>query len=179
MFNFCRDFIKRTAELVQSNGGLYVADEVQTGFGRTGSNYWGFQNHDAMPDIVTMAKGMGNGFPMAAVVTTKEIAGIINLIYKVLNYSCSKKKIILDLLGQALYFNTFGGNPMACAVGSAVLDVIDEEKLQENCANVGTYFLNELAKLRDEFEIVGDVRGKGLMIGIEMVQDKVILKTII
>ena len=68
---------------------------------------------------------------------------------------------------------------MACAVGSAVLDVIDEEKLQENCANVGTYFLNELSKLRDEFEIVGDVRGKGLMIGIEMVQDKVILKTII
>ena len=92
MFNFCRDFIKRTAELVQSNGGLYVADEVQTGFGRTGSNYWGFQNHDAMPDIVTMAKGMGNGFPMAAVVTTKEIAGIMNLIYKVLNYSYSKKK---------------------------------------------------------------------------------------
>jgi alanine-glyoxylate transaminase/(R)-3-amino-2-methylpropionate-pyruvate transaminase len=87
-----------------------------------------------------MAKGIGNGFPMAAVVTTKEIA---------------------DTLGEALYFNTFGGNPMACSVASAVLDVIDEEKLQENCQIVGTHFLNELAKLRDEFEIVGDVRGKG------------------
>ena len=89
-----------------------------------------------MPDIVTMAKGIGNGFPMAAVVTRPEIA---------------------DLLGQALHFNTFGGNPMTCAVGSAVLDVIDEEKLQQNSAEVGTYFLSELAKLRDEFEIVGDV----------------------
>jgi len=148
---FPKDFVRKTAEIVQSNGGLYVADEVQTGFGRTGSNYWGFQNHNAMPDIVTMAKGIGNGFPMAAVVTTPEIA---------------------DLLGQALHFNTFGGNPMACAVGSAVLDVIDEEKLQENCANVGTYFLEELAKLKDEFEIVGDVRGKGLMIGVEMVENK-------
>jgi alanine-glyoxylate transaminase/(R)-3-amino-2-methylpropionate-pyruvate transaminase len=87
-----------------------------------------------------MAKGIGNGFPMAAVVTTKEIA---------------------DTLGEALYFNTFGGNPMACSVASAVLDVIDEEKLQENCQIVGTHFLNELSKLRDEFEIVGDVRGKG------------------
>lgn len=99
-----------------------------------------------------MAKGMGNGFPMAALVTTREIA---------------------DTLSQASYFNTFGGNPMACAVGSAVLDVIDEEKLQENCENVGGYFLSELAKLRDEFEIVGDVRGKGLMIGLEFVEDKV------
>jgi len=148
---FPRDFVKRTAEIVQSNGGLYVADEVQTGFGRTGSNYWGFQNHDAMPDIVTMAKGMGNGFPMAAVVTTPEIG---------------------DLLSQALHFNTFGGNPMTCAVGSAVLDVIDEEKLQDNSKNVGSYFLSELAKLRDEFEIIGDVRGKGLMIGVEMVENK-------
>ncbi len=79
----------------------------------------------------------------------------------------------IDLLSQALHFNTFGGNPMACAVGSAVLDVIDSEKLQENCENVGTYLLSELAKLRDEFEIIGDVRGKGLMIGVEMVENKV------
>ena len=89
---------------------------------------------------------------MAAVVTTPEIA---------------------DTLAQAIHFNTFGGNPLACSVASAVLDVIDEEKLQENCATVGTYFLNELAKLRDEFEIVGDVRGKGLMIGVELVENKV------
>jgi alanine-glyoxylate transaminase/(R)-3-amino-2-methylpropionate-pyruvate transaminase len=149
---FPRDFLKRTAEQVRAGGGLVVSDEVQTGFGRTGTNYWGFQNHNITPDIVTMAKGMGNGFPMAAVVTRKEIA---------------------DTLGQALYFNTFGGNPMACAVGSAVLDVIDEEKLQENCHVVGSYFLSELAKVRDEFEIVGDVRGKGLMIGVELVESKV------
>jgi len=148
---FPKNFIKNAAELVQSNGGLYVADEVQTGFGRTGSNYWGFQNHDAMPDMVTMAKGMGNGFPMAAVITRPEIA---------------------DLLAQALHFNTFGGNPMACAVGSAVIDVIDDEGLQQNSDVVGTYFLNELAKLREEFEIIGDVRGKGLMIGVELVENK-------
>lgn len=91
---------------------------------------------------------------MAAVVTTKEIA---------------------STLGQAAHFNTYGGNPMACAVGSAVLDVIDEEKLQQNCETVGTYFLKELEKLRDEFEIVGDVRGKGLMIGLELVEDKVFI----
>ena len=95
---------------------------------------------------------MGNGFPMAAVVTTQEIA---------------------DVLGQSLHFNTFGGNPLACAVGNAVLDVIEEENLQANCVNLGTYYLQELAKLREEFEIVGDVRGKGLMIGLEFVQCKV------
>lgn len=148
---FPRDFIKRTVDMVRANGGLYVADEVQTGFGRTGSNYWGFQNHGVIPDIVTMAKGIGNGFPMGAIVTTPEIA---------------------NTMAQALYFNTFGGNPMACTVGSAVLDVIDEEKLQENCEVVGTYFLHELAKMRDEFSIIGDVRGKGLMIGMEFVEDK-------
>lgn len=149
---FPKDFLKRTAQLIRSNGGLIVSDEVQTGFGRTGSNFWGFQNHEIVPDIVTMAKGIGNGFPMAALVTRKEIA---------------------DVLGQALYFNTFGGNPMACSVASAVLDVIDEERLQENCQNVGTHFLNELAQLREEFEIIGDVRGKGLMIGVELVENKV------
>ncbi|XP_043345102.1 alanine--glyoxylate aminotransferase 2, mitochondrial isoform X2 [Cervus elaphus] len=127
--------------------------QVQTGFGRLGSHFWGFQTHDVLPDIVTMAKGIGNGFPMAAVVTTPEIAK--------------------SLTKRLLHFNTFGGNPMACAIGSAVLEVIKEENLQENSQEVGTYMLLKLAKLRDEFEIVGDVRGKGLMIGIEMVKDKV------
>jgi alanine-glyoxylate transaminase/(R)-3-amino-2-methylpropionate-pyruvate transaminase len=144
--------VKQVAEMVQANGGLYVADEVQTGFGRTGSHFWGFQNHEgARPDIVTMAKGMGNGFPMAAVVTSAEVA---------------------DVLGQSLHFNTFGGNPMACAVGKAVLEVIEEEGLQENCRLVGGYMLAELAKLRTELRVVGDVRGKGLMVGLEFVEDK-------
>ncbi|XP_032061931.1 alanine--glyoxylate aminotransferase 2, mitochondrial isoform X2 [Aythya fuligula] len=125
--------------------------QVQTGFGRTGSHFWGFQTHGVVPDIVTLAKGIGNGFPMAAVVTTKEIA---------------------NSLAQNLHFNTFGGNPLACVVGAAVLDAIEEDHLQKNSEDVGTYMLLELAKLRDKFEIVGDVRGKGLMIGIEMVTDK-------
>jgi len=125
-----------------------VADEVQTGFGRTGEHFWGFEGHDYVPDIVTMAKGIGNGFPLAAVVTTPEIAAS---------------------LGQALHFNTYGGNPMASAVGIAVLDVIEEEQLQRNSLDVGTYLLKGLAELQQCFDIVGDVRGKGLMIGVELV----------
>uniref|UniRef100_A0A8C3YB21 Alanine--glyoxylate aminotransferase 2, mitochondrial n=1 Tax=Catagonus wagneri TaxID=51154 RepID=A0A8C3YB21_9CETA len=147
-----KGFLKEAFELVRERGGVCIADEVQTGFGRLGSHFWGFQTHDVLPDIVTMAKGIGNGFPMAAVVTTPEIAR--------------------SLAKCLLHFNTFGGNPMACAIGSAVLEVIKEENLQENSQEVGTYMLLKLAKLRDEFEIVGDVRGKGLMIGIEMVKDK-------
>nr|KAF6354234.1 alanine--glyoxylate aminotransferase 2 [Myotis myotis] len=147
-----KGFLKEAFQLVRERGGVCIADEVQTGFGRLGSHFWGFQTHGVLPDIVTMAKGIGNGFPMAAVVTTPEIAK--------------------SLAKCVLHFNTFGGNPMACAIGSAVLEVIKEEKLQENSQEVGTYLLLKLAKLQDEFEIIGDVRGKGLMIGIEMVKDK-------
>uniref|UniRef100_A0A8C5P0W9 Alanine--glyoxylate aminotransferase 2, mitochondrial n=1 Tax=Jaculus jaculus TaxID=51337 RepID=A0A8C5P0W9_JACJA len=147
-----KGFLKEAFELVRERGGVCIADEVQTGFGRLGSHFWGFQTHDVLPDIVTMAKGIGNGFPMAAVVTTPEIAK--------------------SLAKRILHFNTFGGSPLACAIGSAVLQVIKEENLQENSQDVGTYMLQKFAKLRDEFDIIGDVRGKGLMIGIEMVQDK-------
>ncbi|XP_078531060.1 alanine--glyoxylate aminotransferase 2, mitochondrial isoform X2 [Lissotriton helveticus] len=146
-----KGFLKEAYKLIRERGGVCIADEVQTGFGRTGSHYWGFEGHGVVPDIVTMAKGIGNGFPMAAVITTTEIA---------------------SSLSQALHFNTFGGNPVACAVGSAVLDAIEEDGLQKNSDVVGTYLLLELAKLRDEVEIVGDVRGKGLMVGIEMVTDQ-------
>ncbi|XP_077672872.1 alanine--glyoxylate aminotransferase 2, mitochondrial isoform X3 [Eretmochelys imbricata] len=144
-------FLKEAFQLVRERGGICIADEVQTGFGRTGSHFWGFQTHGVVPDVVTMAKGIGNGFPMAAVVTTPEIA---------------------NSLAQNLHFNTFGGNPLACVVGSAVLDAIAEDGLQKNSEEVGTYMLLEFAKLRDKFEIIGDVRGKGLMIGIEMVKNK-------
>lgn len=99
---FPRNYIKRAAALVRQNGGLFISDEVQTGFGRTGEHYWGFEAHGVTPDIVTMAKGIGNGFPIGAVVTTQEVA---------------------QSLTQALHFNTFGGNPLACAVGTAVMDV--------------------------------------------------------
>uniref|UniRef100_A0AAX7UA79 Alanine--glyoxylate aminotransferase 2, mitochondrial n=1 Tax=Astatotilapia calliptera TaxID=8154 RepID=A0AAX7UA79_ASTCA len=125
--------------------------QVQTGFGRTGSHFWGFQGHDVIPDMVTMAKGIGNGFPMGAVVTTPEIAASF---------------------AKGLHFNTFGGNPLACAVASSVLDTIREDDTQQNSLRVGTYLMTELAKLRDKYEIIGDVRGKGLQIGVEMVRDK-------
>lgn len=134
-----KGYIKKAAGLIRANGGLFIADEVQTGFGRTGEHFWGFEAHGIQPDIVTMAKGMGNGFPLGAVVTTKKIA---------------------EVLGQALHFNTYGGNPLASTVGMAVLDVIEEEKLQERSLEVGTYLLEGLEKLRDVYPIIGDVRGK-------------------
>lgn len=99
---FPRNYIKRAMALVRENGGLFISDEVQTGFARTGEHYWGFEAHGIVPDIVTMAKGIGNGFPIGAVVTTEKIS---------------------QVLTQALHFNTYGGNPLACAVGMAVMDV--------------------------------------------------------
>ncbi|XP_075225460.1 alanine--glyoxylate aminotransferase 2, mitochondrial [Lycorma delicatula] len=151
VIQFPKGFLKKAFELVRSNGGICIIDEVQTGFGRTGEYFWGFEGHGVVPDIVTMAKGIGNGYPLSAVVTTPEIA---------------------ELLGHALHFNTFGGNPIATAVGHTVLKIIKEEKLQENSEKIGTYLLLELSKLREEFDIVGDVRGKGLMIGVELVADE-------
>lgn len=141
-------YVKGAFDAVRAKGGVCISDEVQTGFGRLGSHFWGFETHNAKPDIVTMAKGMGNGFPMGAVVTSEEIA---------------------KSLARALYFNTFGGNPMAATVGKTVLEVIKEEKLQENCAKVGDYFLKELSKIGSP--LIGDVRGKGLMIGVEIVNE--------
>ncbi|XP_055627447.1 alanine--glyoxylate aminotransferase 2, mitochondrial isoform X1 [Toxorhynchites rutilus septentrionalis] len=146
-----KGYIKKAAELVRANGGLFVADEVQSGFARTGEHYWGFEGHAITPDIVTMAKGIGNGFPIGAVVTSRKVA---------------------EVLSQALHFNTYGGNPLASAVGMAVLDIIDEEEMQKNANEVGTYLLHGLAKLRDKYDVIGDVRGKGLMIGVELVANR-------
>ncbi|XP_041375201.1 alanine--glyoxylate aminotransferase 2, mitochondrial-like [Gigantopelta aegis] len=148
---FPKGFVKDAFDLVRSKGGVCISDEVQCGFGRLGTHYWGFESHGVVPDIVTMAKGMGNGFPIGAVVTTPEIAKV---------------------MGNALHFNTFGGNPLSCAVGSSVIDVIDEEHIQEKANRVGIYFIKQLLQLKDEYDIVGDVRGKGLMLGMEMVTDK-------
>lgn len=146
------DFIPKAVEHVRAAGGLYLSDEVQTGFGRLGSHYWG---HDAMgmgkPDIITMAKMMGNGFPMAAVATTKEIA---------------------NSFGSKVTFSTYGGNPIAMATGREVLKVIDDEKLQENCQVMGALFMKGLKELQNKYDQVGDVRGNGLMIGIELVTDQ-------
>ncbi|XP_072113586.1 alanine--glyoxylate aminotransferase 2, mitochondrial isoform X8 [Mobula birostris] len=146
-----RGFLSEAANIVRARGGLYISDEVQTGFGRLGSHFWGFQSLGVTPDIITTAKGIANGFPMGAVVTTPDIA------------AC---------MGEALSFNTFGGGPLACAIGSAVLQVIDEEGLMQNAEARGTDLMLQLSDLRKEFEVVGDVRGKGLMVGLELVRSK-------
>ncbi|CAL7941247.1 unnamed protein product [Xylocopa violacea] len=144
-------FLQKVYNYVREKGGLCIADEVQTGFGRTGEHFWGFEGHDIKPDIVTLAKGIGNGFPLGAVVTSSEIAKTLN---------------------SALHFNTFGGNPLACVVGSTVLDIIEEEGLQQNAQTVGTYLINRFSAFLSEFpNIVGDIRGKGLMIGIELISN--------
>ncbi|MDQ3556861.1 MAG: aspartate aminotransferase family protein [Gemmatimonadota bacterium] len=137
--------------IAREHGGLCIADEVQTGFGRTGEHYWGFQNFGVVPDIVTMAKGIGNGVPLAAVTTRREIA---------------------ETLAQRIHFNTYGGNPVSMAAGSAVLDVIDEEGLQDNARKVGGRLLRGLRRLQRDHPLVGDVRGMGLMLGVELVTDR-------
>lgn len=149
---FPKNYVKGAYEMIRERGGVCISDEVQSGFGRLGSHMWAFQTHDVVPDIVIMAKSIGNGVAMGAVVTTQELAD--------------------SFARNVLHLNTYAGNPLATSAASAVLDVIEDEKLMENCTNVGGRMLKKLEKLRDEFSCVGDVRGKGLMIGVEMVTDK-------
>ncbi len=144
-------YLKHAYEHVRAAGGVCIADEVQTGFGRTGTHFWGFETQGVIPDIVTMAKGIGNGAPLAAVVTTPKIAA---------------------LLAQKTHFNTFGGNPVVCAIGQAVLEVIEKEDLQANCLELGNHILAGLKKLKGKYACIGDVRGRGLMLGIEFVKDR-------
>jgi alanine-glyoxylate transaminase/(R)-3-amino-2-methylpropionate-pyruvate transaminase len=148
---FPQGYLKHAYEHVRAAGGVTIADEVQTGFGRTGTHYWGFETQGVIPDIVTMAKGIGNGCPLAAVVTTQKIAQ--------------------SLVGK-IHFNTFGGNPVVSAMGKAVLEVIEKEKLQANALKMGNHILSGLEKLKQKHKHIGDVRGKGLMLGIEMVTDR-------
>jgi alanine-glyoxylate transaminase/(R)-3-amino-2-methylpropionate-pyruvate transaminase len=145
--NYLRDAYK----YVRSAGGICIADEVQTGFGRTGENFWGFENHSVVPDMVVMAKGIGNGCPLAAVVTTKEIA---------------------QCLTEAIHFNTFGGNPVSCAQGLASLEVLLDDGMQENCKQLGETLFAGLQALQKEYTCIGDVRGKGLMVGVELIEDE-------
>jgi alanine-glyoxylate transaminase/(R)-3-amino-2-methylpropionate-pyruvate transaminase len=149
---FPQGYLKQTYEYIRAAGGVCIADEVQTGFGRTGTHFWGFETHGVIPDIVTMAKGIGNGCPLAAVVTTPKIAQ--------------------SLVGK-VHFNTFGGNPVVTAMGKAVLEVIEKDNLQANSLKIGNHILAGLNKLKEKHKIIGDVRGKGLMLGIEMVKDRV------
>lgn len=145
-------YLQHAYEHVRAAGGVCIADEVQTGFGRTGTHYWGFESQGVIPDIVTMAKGIGNGAPLAAVVTTPKIAAVLT---------------------QKVHFNTFGGNPVVSAIGQAVLEVIDRENLQANCLTLGRHLLEGLEKLKARHAIIGEVRGQGLMLGVEFVKDRV------
>ena len=145
-------YLAKIAEVVREAGALFVADEVQPGFGRTGRNFWGYQIDDFVPDIVTMGKPMGNGHPLAATVTRRELVD--------------------EFAAHTSYFNTFGGNPVSCAAGLAVLDVIENEKLQENALEVGLYLNQKLEMLRAKHEVIGDVRGEGLFKAVELVADR-------
>jgi len=141
---------------VRAAGGLCVADEVQSGFGRTGDHFWGFEAHDVVPDIVTLGKPIGNGLSMAAVVTTPAI--------------------VASLMRETGFFSTTGGNPVSCAVGLAVLDVLEREGLQACASRVGAKLRAQIEKLREHHPLIGDVRGAGLFIGVELVRDHTTLE---
>jgi 4-aminobutyrate aminotransferase-like enzyme len=137
---------------IRAAGGICIADEVQIGFGRPGASMWGFELHGVLPDVVTLGKPIGNGHPLGAVVTTPEVAG--------------------SFLTGMEYFNTFGGNPVSARVGLAVLDVVADERLQYRAAALGAQLLAGLHELADRHELVGDVRGTGLFVGVELVSDR-------
>jgi 4-aminobutyrate aminotransferase-like enzyme len=144
-------FLKKAYEHVRKAGGLCISDEVQVGCGRVGKTFWGFQLHDVVPDIVTIGKPLGNGHPIAAVACTQEVA---------------------DKFANGMeYFNTFGGNPVSCAIGTAVLKTVKSEGLQQNALAVGEFLKAELKKLAKTFPVIGDVRGQGLFLGIELVDE--------
>ncbi len=145
-------YMQKAIKHVRDAGGLFIADEVQAGFARTGSHMWGYQVSGVAPDIATMGKPMGNGHPLAGLVARADLAN--------------------EFRKEIMYFNTFGGNPVQCAVGMAVLDVIEAEQLQENAAMVGQYVRDGLQRLSDKHDLIGDVRGHGLFIGAELVLDR-------
>jgi 4-aminobutyrate aminotransferase-like enzyme len=142
-------FMAKALAHVHAAGGLFIADEVQSGFGRFGSHMWGYQKLDVVPDVVTLGKPMGNGHPLAGVVARREL--------------------VERFTAQNMYFNTFAGNPVSAAVGMAVLDVLENERLLESALNVGRYTLERLGKLADKYEVIGDVRGAGLFFAVELV----------
>ncbi len=146
-----KEYFQIVYDIVRAHGGLCIADEVQTGFGRTGTAFWGFENWGVKPDIVTMAKGIGNGAPLSNCITRPEIAATVK---------------------NRIHFNTFGGNPVSVTQGLATLEVIDSENIQQNALNVGTYLKNGLLELQKKHPLIGEVRGMGLMLGVELVRDR-------
>lgn len=145
-------YLDQVYHMIRAAGGICIADEVQVGFGRVGSHWWAFETQGVTPDIVTMGKPIGNGHPMSAVVTTRDIAARFN--------------------NGMEYFNTFGGNPVSCAVGLAVLDVIERDRLRDNAREIGDYLMTRFRDLQTRHEMIGDVRGMGLFLGIELVLDR-------
>jgi 4-aminobutyrate aminotransferase-like enzyme/Ser/Thr protein kinase RdoA (MazF antagonist) len=145
-------YLKRAFQHVRAVGGLCIIDEVQVGFARVGSHFWAFERQNVVPDMVVMGKPIGNGHPMAAVVTTSEIAKAF--------------------ANGMEFFSTFGGNPVSCAIGMAVLDVIEDQNLQRHALHLGRYFLDGLREMMAKHRIIGDVRGAGLFIGVEFVRDR-------
>ncbi len=145
-------YLKQVYEFIHQAGGICISDEVQTGFGRTGTAFWGFENHNVVPDMVTMAKGIGNGVPLACCCTRADIA---------------------ETMTQRLHFNTYGGNPMSAAQGLATLQIMLEENIQGHAHEIGTYLKEGLNELKTRHALVGDVRGQGLMLGMELVTDQI------
>jgi len=144
-------YLREAARRVRAAGGLLIADEVQAGHGRSGSHLWSFLPSGIEPDIVVMGKPMGNGFPVAALVARSQLLGAVP--------------------EETELFSTFGGNPVACAAALAVLAVIEDEGLTENAAEVGGYLRNGLLELQRRHPLIGDVRGTGLLLGVELVED--------
>jgi 4-aminobutyrate aminotransferase-like enzyme len=145
-----KDYFKRVNEITKKYGGLFISDEVQTAWGRTGDKWFGIEHYGVEPDIMTSAKGMGNGVPIGWTIATEEVANAF----------------------PGLTFSTFGGNPVSCAVGLAVINVIEKNNLRTNARVVGDYFREKLEELKEKYPIIGDVRGMGLMQGIELVKDR-------
>lgn len=149
-------YLERVYAAVRANGGLAVADEVQVGYGRLGEWFWGFEQQNVVPDIVSMAKSTGNGYPLGAVITSRAIADAFS--------------------SQGYFFSSTGGSPLSCAIGITVLDVLRDEGLQANAARVGAHLKSRLTALRDKHPIVGTVHGVGLYLGVEMVRDATTLE---
>jgi 4-aminobutyrate aminotransferase-like enzyme/Ser/Thr protein kinase RdoA (MazF antagonist) len=150
---FPQNYLEEVYKRVRGAGGLCIADEVQVGFGRLGTHFWGFETQNVTPDIVVLGKPIGNGFPLAAVITTPEIARSFD--------------------NGMEFFSTFGGNPVACAAGLAVLSVVEEENLQACALRVGNYLKESLLSLQQQYPIIGDMRGSGLFLGVDLVLDPV------
>ena len=149
-----KEYFKIVYDIVRKAGGVCVADEVQGGFGRTGTKFWAFENWDVVPDMVTLAKGIGNGCRRLAAMKPPG------------------RKSLSDALANRVHFNTFGGNPISMTQGLATLEVIDSENIQANALRVGTHLKNRLLDLQQREPLIGEVRGMGLMLGVELVKDR-------